>query len=74
MSRAQELEGRLQLSEILDGAAVGDRLYAARRFKPQDAAAAMKMTRLLRKAIVLGSQGQCVFWSGGKGATRTFAS
>lgn len=50
MSRAQELEGRLVLADILDGCAMGDKLYAARRFRPQDAAASMKMQRTLRKA------------------------
>lgn len=50
MDRAQELKSRLNLSDILGGAALGDRMYAAQRFKPQDAAAAMKMTRCLRKA------------------------
>lgn len=65
MARVHELESKLVLSDLLDGVAMGDKLYAARRFRPGDPAAQMKMSRLLRKVginshVALAELNDCI--------------
>lgn len=50
MERIADLEQRIALSEILDGASLGDHVYAARRFSPSLPAARLKLQKLLRRA------------------------
>jgi hypothetical protein len=52
MERYEDFRQRLDIAAMLDGAALGDHLYAARRFKPTVPGAAMKMNKLLAKAGV----------------------
>lgn len=50
MERFHELANNLSFSEVMDGGKMGDKIYAARRFKPTEAACQMKLGKLLRKA------------------------